>query len=75
MLVVEVDGAERAAGGTLADLIARGEAGEAVEVLAVGGKGVDVLEEGLVEVVAGLEIPDLVVACSGGVGAGAHEDL
>lgn len=75
MLVVEVDGAEGAACGTHADVVAGGDAGVAVEGLAIKSKGVDVLVIGFWKVVTGFHLVDLVLACAGGVCAGTHEDL
>lgn len=75
VLVVEVDCAERAPRGALADDATVDEPGVAFKVLAVDGEGVCVLVEGLLELLTLIEGVDLVFACACCVDAGAEEDL
>lgn len=75
VLVVEVDCAECAPRGALADDATVDEPGVAFKVLAVDGEGVCVLVEGLLELLTLIEGVDLVFACACCVDAGAEEDL
>lgn len=75
MVVAKVDSAEGAARRTPAGASALGEARVAGKVLAVGGKSLDVLEEGLLELVALFELKDLVLAGACGVGTSAKKNL
>lgn len=75
VLVVEVHGAKGASRGAAADAVTVRGARVAREGLAIGSKGVDVGMEGLRELVALVQLVDLVVASTSGVDAGACEDL
>lgn len=75
VLVVKVDGAQRAALGRRADAAAGHGVGVAGKGLAVGGKGVGVAGKGRGDVDAGVEGVDGVLAAARGIGAGAEEKL
>lgn len=74
VLVVEVHRAKGASSRAAADAVAVRGAWVAREGLAIGSKGVDVGMEGLRELVALVQLVDLVVASTSGVDAGACED-
>lgn len=74
VLVVKIDAAKRASRRAGANRAAVADAREALKVLAVGSKSAGVLVEGRLQLVARIELVDLVVAGAGCVGAGAEED-
>lgn len=75
MFVVEIDRTKSAASRTGADVAAVSNTWETEEILSVWGKGVDATVERFCELVALVELVDVVLADSSCICAGADEDL
>lgn len=75
MLIVEVDRRQSTIARILASYATTNRAGVADEVIAIRGKGGEVVEEWWAECDAGIELVDFVLTHTGGVGAGTQEHL
>lgn len=75
MFVVEIDGSKGTASRTRADATTVNELWRAGKVLSIDGKGVGVLVEGLLELLALVQLVCLVFAGPGGVGTSAKQNL